>query len=152
MDSRPTQPVSRWMRLPRIGVALCVFLLACSTGEAGLIDASSPLNAEFSQAQPTLITATGSTSKSAPKVDTLFRLPIQEIPLVACQLGNGSSTSTSHTNSVSSTSDSAPVVLSKPVDAVPPLEARIFFRQDMLSCELFPSGVFRPPRIVSSNA
>ena len=61
---------------------------------------------------------------------------------------NSPGTSTSHTNSFYSTSDSSLAILTKPVDAVPPIEARGCFRQDMLSCELFPSGVFRPPQIV----
>jgi hypothetical protein len=62
-------------------------------------------------------------------------------------LQQGSTSSTSSTVS-SSSSETPPAALSLPVDEQPPLSFRHRFLYSVLSSQMFPSGIFRPPRSV----
>ncbi|MBD3673922.1 MAG: hypothetical protein HUJ26_10400 [Planctomycetaceae bacterium] len=129
----------------RTSLALCAFLLIGSKSEAGWINASSPLNVNWSETQPSMEAGSGTTkSESIPAKNFLEH----QTPDKEGYLGNGPVTSSTNANSRSSSPDSVPAVLIKPIDTEPPIEARVFFTQTTLSCELFPSGVFRPPRLL----
>ena len=124
------------------GIAWLVCSIGVSAAEAGFVHVGSVEESHFSQVETDPVKATAATQKSPSN-------PIRHnlLTLVSrfSDLQQGSTTSTSSSQSTSS-NHMLPASLPFPMDEPPALCSRYNFLHSVLSSQMFPSGIFRPPR------
>jgi len=117
--------------------------------EAGLVSSTSSVVQEWDAPGESLAPAPAlSVKEDLPEPAPLEQILCPRDLLVAMVLSGGTTSTSSSVTS--SSSDSPPAALPLPVDEQPPLCAQHDLLFSVLSSQMFPSGLFRPPRFVES--